>query len=456
MSWIVRIASLCVLLLATITTWSSGAPFASAQDQIYVDSMDSAASGLLSNQSSNPDRFLIGYQNSQYIIQALEPSYSGDFYSFVALPDSASTMVEVDVAIAGDLRGKYALLGCRAGAEHEGYMLEVRPEGAGVALWRSDIDGNYTELSIVHGSAAVFTGSASNHLAIDCAQNTITGYVNGQAVVSAIDYTYAAGKSYIGAGAGGKTVDGLLVGFDNLTITDRVGAETTVGPGLITTENPDGMVAITDPRIDPAGTLDDTLWLPMTVDPAASQLSGTVDLSSEFRNMPAGVQLQDIFAELYFVTPPQQPVGAWAVGFGFWADTAGNFYDMYVQVENGSATWYLGQGTADGGYQALQSGALPFGAIDLTPGVENYLSLVVYQGVAILGGNDYEVGAVVEVPALPLAGDVFAEVGFTAANPAETALLSMSVSDFSVWDMSGGMVFDLFSIPSGSVAQGTL
>jgi hypothetical protein len=268
-----------------------------------------------------------------------------------------------------------------------------------------------------------------------------------------------AGQSYIGAGAAGKTGDGLLVGFDNLTVTDRVGSETTVGPGLITTDEPisqDGMVAITDPRIDPAGTLHDALWLPMTVDPSANQLAGTVDLGSEFLNMPANVQLQDVFAELYFVTPPQQPVGAWAVGFGFWADTAGNFYDMYVQVENGSASWYLGQGTAGGGYQTLQSGALPFGAIDLTPGAENALSLVVYQGVAILGGNDYEVGAVVEVPTLPLTGDVFAEVGFAAANPAETVLLPMSVSDFSVWDMSGGIVFDLFSIPSGGGAQTAL
>jgi hypothetical protein len=459
MSWIVRIALLSVLLSVTIAAWGGRAHFVSAQDQIYVDAMDSPATGLLSNQSSNPDRFLIGYQNSQYIIQALEPSYEGDFYSFVALPDSASTMVEVDVAIAGDLRGKYALLGCRAGAEHEGYMLELHPEDGGVALWRSDIDGNYTELQIVHGSAAVFTGNASNHLAIDCAADTITGYVNGQAVVSATDYTYAAGQSYIGAGAAGKTADGLLVGFDNLTITDRVGAETSVGPGLITTDQPvsqDGMSAITDPRLDPQGTLDDAVWLPMTVDPSASELAGSVDLGSEFLNMPAGVQLQDVYAEMTFVTPPSYPVGAWAVGFGFWSDPAGNFYDIYVDVANGSATWKLGQGTSDGGYRILQSGVLPPGAVDLTPGAENYLSLVVYQGVVILSGNNFGVDAVVELPVQPMTGDVFAEVGFAAANPAETATLPMSVSGFSVWDMSGGMVFDLLSIPSGGVGQSSL
>lgn len=455
MSWIVRTALLCTLLCVTIAAWGGHTSPVSAQDQIHIDSMDSPDTGLLSPQSSNPDRFLIGYQNSQYLIQALEPSYNGDFYSFIGLPDSANTRVEVDVAIAGDLTGKYALIGCRAGANDTGYMFELHPDTGTVALWRSDFDGTFTALSPVQASTAVLMGSAPNHIAIDCAQNTITGSVNGQAVVSATDDTYASGQSYIGAGAGGVTVDGLLAGFDNLTVTDRAGA-VSVGPGQIGTTSQDGMVPITDPRIDPAGTLDDALWIPMTVEPSASQLSGTVDLYTEFRNMPAGVQLQDVFAELYFVTPPQQPAGAWAVGFGFWADAAGNFYDLYLQVENGNATWNLGMGTGGTSYTVLQSGTLPWGAVDLTPGAENYLSLTLYQGIAILGGNDFEVGAVVEVPALPMMGDVWAEVGFTAANPAETATLPMSVSDFSVWDMSGGVVFDIFSIPSGNVSQPAL
>lgn len=455
MSWIVRVASLCILLWATIFTWASGAPFVSAQDQIYIDAMDSPATGLLSPQSSNPDRFLIGYQNSQYFIQALEPSYDGDFYSFIGLPDSVNTRVEVDVAIAGDIRSKYALIGCRAGANDTGYLFELHPDNGTVALWRSDADGSFTGLSPVQASAAVLPGSATNRIAIDCDQSVITGFVNGQAVVSATDFTYAAGQSYIGAGAGGETVDGLFAGFDNLTITDR-GGETTVGPGLVTTADQDGMVAITDPRIDPLGTLDDALWLPMTVDPSASQLAGSVDLGSEFLNMPAGVQLQDVYAEMTFVTPPSYPAGAWAVGFGFWSDPTGNFYDIYVDVANGSASWKLGQGTSDGGYQILQSGVLPPGAVDVTPGAENYLSLVVYQGVLILSGTSFELDAVVELPVQPMSGDVFAEVGFSAANPAETATLPMSVTDFSVWDMSGGMVFDLLSIPSGAVSQTSL
>ncbi len=455
MSWIVRVSLFCVLLSVTIAAWGGQAPPVFAQDQIAVDSMDSPDIGLLSNQSSNTDHYLIGYQNSQYVIQGLEPSYNGDVYSFIGLPDSTNTQVEVDVAIAGDPRGKYALIGCRAGANDTGYMFEVHPENGSVALWRSNFDGTFTGLSAVEVSPAVLTGSATNHIAIDCEQNVITGSVNGQPLVSATDDTYASGQSYIGAGAGGATVDGLLAGFDNLTITDRGGA-TNVGPGQVTTAAQDGMIPITDPRVDPQGTLDDALWVAITEDPSANQLAGTANLGHEFRTMPANVALSDFYSELYFTTPPQYPVGAWAVGFGFWSDAAGNFYDLFMQVDNGVATWNLGQGTAGGGYQVLQSGPLPAGALDLTPAAVNNLTFMVYQGVAILSGNDYGLDAVVTLPAPPTTGDVFVEVGFSPANPAETATLPMSVSDFSVWDMSGGMVLDVLDIPSGSVAQTSL
>ncbi len=273
MSWIVRVSLFCVLLSVTIAAWGGQAPLVFAQDQIAVDSMDSPDIGLLSNQSSNPDHYLIGYQNSQYVIQGLEPSYNGDVYSFIGLPDSTNTQVEVDVAIAGDPRGKYALIGCRAGANDTGYMFEVHPENGSVALWRSNFDGTFTGLSAVEVSPAVLTGSATNHIAIDCEQNVITGSVNGQPLVSATDDTYASGQSYIGAGAGGATVDGLLAGFDNLTITDRGGA-TNVGPGQVTTAAQDGMIPITDPRVDPQGTLDDALWVAITEDPSANQLAG--------------------------------------------------------------------------------------------------------------------------------------------------------------------------------------
>lgn len=455
MSWIVRVSFLCLLLTLSLGAWDASAPIVSAQGQVYVDSMDSAATGLLSAQSSHPDRYLIGYQNSQYLIQGLDPSYNGDLYSFIGLPDSTNTQVEIDVSIAGDLRGKYALIGCRAGANDTGYLFEVHPETGAVALWRSNFDGTFTGLSSVQISPAVLIGTATNHIAIDCEQNVITGSVNGQPVVSATDDTYASGQSYIGAGATGATVDGLLAGFDNLTITDLGGA-TTVGPGMVTTANQDGWFPITDPHVDPAGTLDDSVLIPFTLDPSADQLAGSVDLASEFRPLYANVQLQDVYTYLTFVTPPQQPVGAWAVGFGFWSDDAGNFYDIFVQVENGVATWNLGQGTTGGGYQLLQSGPLPAGAVDLTPGATNDLALVLYQGVAILSGESYGMDAVVELPVLPVTGDVFAEVGFAAVNPAETATLPMSISDFSVWDMSGGMVYDLLSIPSGSLTQGSL
>ena len=66
----------------------------------------------------------------------------------------------------------------------------------------------------------VNTGNANNQIGIDCTGNVITALINGQSVLSTTDATYATGTSFIGAGASGDQVDGLTVGFDNLTVTD--------------------------------------------------------------------------------------------------------------------------------------------------------------------------------------------------------------------------------------------
>ncbi|MEZ4504633.1 MAG: hypothetical protein R2848_01945 [Thermomicrobiales bacterium] len=209
----------------------------------------------------------------------------------------------------------------------------------------------------------------------------------------------------------------------------------------MTTEQ-DGIVAITDPHIDPLGTLNDAFWIPMTLDASAGPLAGAVNLTTEFRTMNAGVQLQDVYALLRFVTPPQLPMGGWSVGFGFWADSAGNYYDplrarrgRHCDLESGSGNGHRHVSGAAIGHALAR-------AVDLTPGAENDLTLVVYQGVARDPERQRDwrrCGG--ELPAAPVAGDVFAEVEFQAANPAETATLPMSVSEFSVWDMSGGEVF---------------
>ncbi|MEZ4506512.1 MAG: hypothetical protein R2848_11890 [Thermomicrobiales bacterium] len=100
-----------------------------------------------------------------------------------------------------------------------------------------------------------------------------------------------------------------------------------------------------------------------------------------------------------------------------------------------------GYDSASGDYQQLQSGELPAGSVDPTPGATNFLGLTVYQGTAILSGNTYDVGAVIPLDGTPIAGDVQSEIGFLdSGNVGVADPLAMSTSDFAVWDLSSGMV----------------
>ena len=214
------------------------------------------------------------------------------------------------------------------------------------------------------------------------------------------------------------------------------------------------MLPITDPRVDPQGTLDDALWVALAVDPSANQLAGTANLGSEFRTMPANVALSDFYAEMYFTIPHNNRRAPGRL------DSVSGPMPLATSTTS-TCRWKTA--TRPG----ISVREHPVAAIRCcnpaaSAGARSYArrrqqpDFMVYQGVAILSGNDFGLDAVVELPTAPTTGDVFVEVGFTPANPVETATLPMSVSDFSVWDMSAGMVLDVLDIPSGSLTTGSL
>ena len=51
-------------------------------------------------------------------------------------------------------------------------------------------------------------------------------------------------------------------------------------------------------------------------------------------------------------------------------------------------------------------------AIDPTAGVVNFLSLTVYQGVALLSGNTFSAVAVIPLQGFPITGEIKGEIGF--------------------------------------------
>ncbi len=466
---------LIVALLAAVGGWIGTAQGVSAQGQTYTDTMDASSTQLLSTESPDVANYLYSYQNNQFIIQMLQPGLSGDLLAFTAVPDMADSSVAVDFAIAGDLTGKYAFVGCRGGDQNVGYIFEVHPDTGVANLWRFNPTDS-TNLGTVTDTSVVNVGSGNNRIEIRCQGSTITGLANGTQLLTAQDTTYTTGGSFIGTGKSSATTDTLLTGFDNLTISDlsatvtqptQAPAQPTQAPAQPTQASgfPTAIPAqpttpavqpttgtgtetgtdttLTDPRVDPNGTLSDALVISLLGTPAAgpSQASDTLT-SPDFKYLSSGVNLSDFYATMLYTAPAGPVAGSWSYGFVFWDDGQGNSYDVFIQANNGAAKWGFGQQTP-AGYNILQSGDLAAGAVDFTPGAQNYIGLVVSQGVAILTGNDFGLAATIETGATG-SGDVSAEVGFLADDGASTTTLSVTLSSFSVFDLSPAAVAAVF------------
>ncbi len=492
-------SALVIALLASVVTWIGSAQGASAQGQVYQDSMDSSATGLLSSQSPDPARFVYGYQNSQFIIQSLEQGWSGDLLAFANVPASPDVSVKIDFSIAGDLTGKYAFVGCRVGQDDTAYMFEVHPDTGQANIWRFD-PGNAVNLASVTDTSVVTVGSANNTVEIKCQGNTITGIANGVQLLTAQDATYTSGDPFIGTGKNDATTDLLLTGFDNLVITD-LGASapvqptqapmqptqapaqptqapvqptvqappqqptqapiqpTTQAPPVQPTTGSTGttgdvpIVPFTDPAVDPSATLDDAFFMSFAQDPVYESNGADGDLTSGSPQfLTAGVNLPSFYAELNYLTPPVDPAGMWTFGFCFWGDANGDCYDFFVSSDGSLMIWGLGV-WSPGGYEIVQSGELPAGAIDLTPGAENEMTIAVYQGIAMLSTNTYELDTSLAVPGQPFGGDIAATVGYIAATETDTRTLPVSITYVGIWDMSSGVYPDIFAATETPAAQ---
>lgn len=441
----------CFVLLAlalVLSTFAGIAP-ARAQGTVYSDTMESAETGLLSTETFDPS-VSFAYQNGQFVVAVQRPSYQGDIISTLSVPELASSRLTVDATIAGDPANKYVIAGCRHTDAGEGYFFGYLPATGDLIIWRRDTTGD-TNIAQSVDASLIAPANTTVQIGIDCWTNVITGIVNGQPVASAFDATYPTGRPAIGIGANGQQTDGLTVAFDNLTVTDNgnltLGPETPTPATSLRPPSQEGTTgqpeAITDPAVDPEGTLSDAFAVSLETAPVVSDLSGSAVVESgNTYSLPAGVEVADFYAEIYFTTPDLQPGGSYLVGFCFWVDADGNCYDVYLRdAGGGNVIWSAGYFPAAGSYQVLQSGSMPPGSVDPTVGATNFLSLTVYQGIAILSGNSFAADAVIPLQGTPIAGDVKSEIGFRdETRPDSTATLSISASDFAVWDLSSGTV----------------
>lgn len=186
---------------------------------------------------------------------------------------------------------------------------------------------------------------------------------------------------------------------------------------------------------DPESLLGDAVLISTSTQPVVGPLQASYDLASgDVESLSSGVQLGNGYAQFSYTVPPATIAGAWIAAFRFWDDGQGDYYEISVRDWNGALKWGLLQFTSQGS-EIVQTGDLDAGTIDLTPGADHMLSLVVYEGIVVLAGDDSRIYADVDLAASGV-GDIAAEAGFLADDQATTQTLPMSLSDFSVWDLS--------------------
>lgn len=161
---------------------------------------------------------------------------------------------------------------------------------------------------------------------------------------------------------------------------------------------------------------------PALAGPISSALVQQADILSVNR---AGVDVGDFVAHAAFVNPPTTDGVGWDYGFQF--RTTGNNDDFRIFVTS-EGTWNFSVGVES----PQQTVVAP--SLDVTDGTVNTLDLIVQGREALFGINGEFVGAI-NLPELPLTGDVFASTGFLADLVVPERVVD--VSDFMVYEVPG-------------------
>lgn len=450
MNTLLRISMLCALI-ASIIGWVGASSPAAAQSAAYTDTMDSEADGLLSTVSTDPAIVSFAYQDGTFVVRAPNQPAPKEILTDIKTPSMDGTQVLFDVAIDGDVNLKYVVAGCRAGLGHSGYQLAVDLDTAEATLRSRDGEHSWV-LGRTETPVPLTTGATMNQIGITCEDTRISAIVNGVTVLTAFDAEYTAGSSYLGVGSRVGAIGGLTATFDNLTVADlgSSGFDTSPGASHELAPAPSNEPnALSAPPYDPEAAYVQSAITSVLTPPVADPIRRTGPVApNQAANVSLGVELDEFYAELTFWTPQPSPSGLWLFGFCFWVDPAGNCTDFFIQSDGAAAHWGLGAYTASG-YTLLDSGDMPAGSVDLTPGAHNVLAVVVYQGSATLGANG-QVAASFFLNSQPAAGDVVERIEYSNDDPAAQPLI-MTATDVAVWDLSEvGLIVD-YETPDSSV-----
>ena len=378
---IIRVLVAAVLLTSAVPAIT----LAQENDQVVVlsDNFDDPAAGTLLVQRD--DEFRYAYDDEGYEIDAFADDFSGDLT--VPVPgEFPNGTITIDGALTGkdDGNGHYLFLACRM-QDQTGYKLEIRPLAQVVAIWLLSPDGN-TRIANLGLESDPSSGPFT--MAFSCLGNELTGYLDGQEIISATDDTYDGGSFAFGAGVYKISAGRVSADFDNLTVSvpaDEAPASPEATPEVVEeptqvatpepTEEPT-QTPTPEPTQEPTQTPTPEPTLAPTEEPVILQAatfdrSGLAAAADQLRDqasaqsplfgpesgqtdLDTGQQVADFAATASFTVPDND---AWSAGFAF--RQTGDTSALLLISSDGA--WILTAGTeqvrAAGLVEQLETGA---------------------------------------------------------------------------------------------------
>ncbi len=430
---IVRLLVAVMMLLPAIPATA----MAQTDGEVIVasDNFDDPSAGILQEGSDDPDlRF--DYDDDGYEIDAFASDFSGDLT--VPVPgEYPNGTIQIDAALTGrnDGNGHYLFLSCRV-RDETGYKLEIRPLAQVAAIWLLSPDGNERIASVgldADPDSGPFT------IAFSCLGNELSGYLDGEEIISVTDDAYDAGAFNFGAGVYKVSAGPVSADFDNLAIavpadeapaspeaspvaaeetpteaatpevveepTEVATAEATIAPTQEPTEAPTEEPAQTptseptatpteEPPVSQAATFDRS-GLAAAADQLREQASaGPPAFGPETgqTDLDTGLQELDFVALTSFTVPEGD---GWSAGYAFrqTADTS-----ALLQISSNGA-WMLTSGTE----QVRAAGLVE--TLNTDPGEDNTIELIAAGDTGYLTVNG-EFVAQLDLSIWPAAGNL--------------------------------------------------
>lgn len=449
------------LLIAALLLTTIFPAIAQAQDTEQVilisDNFDTPTEGFLP--VSRNDDFRFAYDDGKYEIDAFAADFSGDLS--VPIPgEFPNGSIAIDGTLTGknDGNGHYLFLGCRM-QDQTGYKLEVRPFAQVIAIWLMSPDGNTRIANLGLDSEP---GPGPFSIAFSCLGNELTGYVDGEEVISVTDDTYTTGGFTFGAGVYKISAGPVSADFDNLTIWVPADEVPDVLPVATETSTPEPTATATSeptetptetptpeptreptetptaaptqeptqtPTLEPTATPTETPFFSQAATFDRAGLAAAADqLRTQASSQPAlfgpvsgqtdldtGQQVADFAISTSFTVPDQ---GAWSAGYAFRQTSE---HSAIIQISS-DGVWMLTAGTE----QVRAAGVVD--QLDTNPGAVNTIELIAVGDTGYLTIDDAFV-AQLDLSLWPDTG-ALTVIGAVADNGGPLA-----IADVTVWPM---------------------